>query len=117
MDEIRTTIKKYYDDYKKKHTNLSIPTLLNKKTFKKLINKNIQPKTLTTWTYSNPDIKNIKKYCELEKNKIPYDLDSIKRDINYMPSIIKDNINIISRNMKLIDFNEQIKRLPMEFLN
>ena len=53
----------------------------------------------------------------VEKNKIPYDLDSIKRDINYMPSIIKDNINIISRNMKLIDFNEQIKRLPMEFLN
>ena len=39
MDKIRTTIKTYYDDYKKKHYNMSIPTLLNEDTFKKLINK------------------------------------------------------------------------------
>lgn len=80
MDKIRTTIKTYYDNYKKEKPQMSVPTLLDEGTFKKLINKNIQPKTLTTWTYSNPDIKNIKNYCELNKNIIP--LDKLKEILN-----------------------------------
>ena len=80
MDKIRTTIKTYYDDYKKKHNNMYIPKLLDEETFKKLINKKIQPKTLTTWTDSNTDIKNIKKYCEIERNKIP--LNKLKEILN-----------------------------------
>ena len=74
MDKIRTTIKNYYDNYKKEKPHMSVPKLLDEETFKKLINKKIQPKTLTKWTYSNQDIKNIKNYCEIEKNKIPLNL-------------------------------------------
>ena len=73
MDKIRTKIKTYYDNYKKEKPNMSIPKLLDEETFKKLINKNIRPGTLTTWTDSNTDIKNIKKYCEIERNQIPFD--------------------------------------------
>lgn len=80
MDKIRTTIKNYYDNYKKEKPHMSVPKLLDERTFKKLINKKIQPKTLTKWTYSNKDIKNIKKYCEIEKNEIP--LDKLKEILN-----------------------------------
>ena len=73
MDKIRTTIKTYYDNYKKEKPLMSVPNLLDEETFKNIINKKIRPKTLTTWTYSNPDIKNIKKFCEIERNKIPFD--------------------------------------------
>ena len=64
---------------------MSIPKLLDEETFKKLINKKIQPKTLTTWTYSNPDIKNIKKYCVIDGkgkpiNEIP--LNKLKEILN-----------------------------------
>lgn len=80
MDKIRTTIKNYYDNYKKEKPHMSVPKLLDEETFKKLINKKIQPKTLTKWTYSNQDIKNIKNYCEIEKNKIP--LNKLKEILN-----------------------------------
>ena len=73
MDKIREKIKTYYDNYKKEKPHMSVPKLLAEETFKKLIKKEIRPSTLTSWTYSNPDIKNIKKYCKVEKNKIPLD--------------------------------------------
>lgn len=53
----------------------------------------------------------------LEKNKIPYRIDDLKNELSNLPKIFQDNIDIILRNMKLIDFNEQIKRMPLEFLN
>lgn len=73
MDKIREKIITYYINYKKEKPLMSVPTLLDERTFKKLINKEIRPKTLTTWTYGNTDIKNIKKYCEIPKNEIPLD--------------------------------------------
>lgn len=73
MDKIREKIITYYKNYKKEKPQMSVPTLLDEETFNKLINKKIQPKTLTKWTYSNPDIKKIKNYCEIERNKIPLD--------------------------------------------
>lgn len=48
----------------------------------------------------------------ISENNIPPTLSAIKNDINRMPKIIQDNISLITRNMKLIDFNEQIKRIP-----
>lgn len=53
----------------------------------------------------------------IEDNDIPWKLSEIKNKINSMPSIIKDNIDVLSRNMKVIDFEEQIKRLPLGFFN
>lgn len=53
----------------------------------------------------------------LEKNKIPHRVDDLKNELSNLPKIFQDNIDIILRNMKLIDFNEQIKRMPLEFLN
>lgn len=80
MDKIRTTIKTYLDNYKKEKPLMSVPKLLDEETFKKIINKNIRPKTLTTWTYSNTDVKNIKNFCEVPKNLIP--LDKLKEILN-----------------------------------
>ena len=53
----------------------------------------------------------------IEKNNIPWNIDILKRDIKDMPKVIQDNINIIIRNYKLISFEEQIKRLPKDFLS
>lgn len=53
----------------------------------------------------------------IEKNSIPWNIDGLRRELKNMPSIIQDNINIIIRNFKLISFEEQIKRLPKEFLS
>ena len=80
MDTIRTTIKTYLDNYKKEHKNMSVPKLLDEETLKKLIDKKIRPKTLTAWTYTNPSVKNIKKFCEVPKNLIP--LDKLKEILN-----------------------------------
>ena len=52
----------------------------------------------------------------IEKNNIPCDIVSLKRDIKLMPKIIQDNIDRIIQNYKIIDFDEQIKRLPRSFL-
>lgn len=52
----------------------------------------------------------------IENNNIPYNIDGIKLKLNMMPQLIQDNIDIIIRNLKLISFDEQIKRLPKEFL-
>ena len=52
----------------------------------------------------------------IEKNNMPYNIDLIKNNINIMPEIIQKNINIIIRNYKLISFEEQLKRLPKNFL-
>ena len=53
----------------------------------------------------------------VEKNGIPHDLDGLRRELTNLPKIIQDNINIIIRNFKLISFEEQIKRLPREFMS
>ena len=53
----------------------------------------------------------------LEKNQIPAKLSEIKTNLTKLPKLFQDNIDIISRNMKLIVFNEQIKRLPEGFIN
>lgn len=52
----------------------------------------------------------------IEKNNIPWDIASLKRDLKLMPKIIQDNIDRIIQNYKIIDFDEQIKRLPRSFL-
>lgn len=44
---------------------------------------------------------------------LPTELDNIKNlKVDKLPSIFKDNMDIIIRNMKLIDFQQQIKRTP-----
>lgn len=53
----------------------------------------------------------------IEKNDIPANLNEIKLNLKIMPQIIQDNISRIILNYKLISFDEQIKRLPKEFLN
>ena len=52
----------------------------------------------------------------IEKNNISWNIDDLKKDLNSMPEIIQKNINTIIRNYKLISFEEQIKRLPKDFL-
>lgn len=52
----------------------------------------------------------------IEKNNIPYNIDGIKSNLSKMPEIIKKNIDKIVLNLKLISFDEQIKRLPKDFL-
>ena len=85
MDKIRTTIKTYYDNYKKEKPHMSVPKLLDEETFKNIINKKIRPTTLTTWTLGNPNIKNIKNFCVLNEkgnpiNEIP--LNKLKEILN-----------------------------------
>ena len=108
MDKIRTTIKTYYDNYKKEKPLMSVPTLLDEETFKNIINKKIRPKTLTTWTYSNPDIKNIKKDCEIDKNEIP--LDKLKEILNddRLARIYKDLQNVLFKLYKTKERGEDI---------
>ncbi len=48
----------------------------------------------------------------IEAHSIPSTIDEIKNNLSSMPKIIQDNINIISMNMKLIDFDLQLKRTP-----
>lgn len=52
----------------------------------------------------------------IENNNTPAKLNDLTNSINNQPDIIKNNISTIIRNMKLIDFDEQIKRLPRNFL-
>ncbi len=63
-----------------------------------------------------PGIGYVKAIKLIEKNNIPWDIASLKRDIKLMPKIIQDNIDRVIQNYKLIDFDEQIKRLPRSFL-
>ena len=63
-----------------------------------------------------PGIGYVKAIKLIEKNKIPWDITSLKRDLKTMPKIIQDNIDRIIQNYKIIDFDEQIKRLPRSFL-
>ncbi len=50
------------------------------------------------------------------ENNIPHELIDIKRDINKMPQIIQNNIDLIIKNMKMISFDLQMERLPENFL-
>ena len=52
----------------------------------------------------------------LTENKIPYNPLNFQANFKELPEIIKKNINVILRNYKLISFEEQIKRLPRNFL-
>ena len=52
----------------------------------------------------------------IENNSIPATIHEIKQNINSMPKIIQNNLDIIIRNLKLISFDEQLKRLPRNFL-
>ena len=63
-----------------------------------------------------PGIGYVKAIKLIEKNGIPWDITSLKRDLKTMPKIIQDNIDRIIQNYKIIDFDEQIKRLPRSFL-
>ena len=63
-----------------------------------------------------PGIGYVKAIKLIEKNNIPWDITSLKRDLKLMPKIIQDNIDRIIQNYKIIDFDEQIKRLPRSFL-
>ena len=53
----------------------------------------------------------------IEKNNIPWTLDGLRKNIKTMPQIIQDNIDRVILNLKLIDFSEQIKRLPRSFMS
>lgn len=100
MDKIRTTIKKYYDNYKKEHKDASVPELLDITTYNKLNklnNKTIRFDTLEKWTESNEDIKNIKKYAKDEKNIIP--LNDLKE------ILINDELAKIYNNFQKAVFN------------
>ncbi len=62
-------------------------------------------------------IKNVgpKKAIDLILNyKIPIDPLTLKNEIERMPVIIKDNINLIVDNIKMVSFEEQIKRINLE---
>ena len=85
MDIIRTTIIKYYDNYKKENPHITRPKLLNEETYNKLNKigkKTIKIDTLKNWSESNGDIKNIREYCKDNTNKIP---------LNKLKEILNDN--------------------------
>lgn len=100
MDKIRTTIIKYYDNYKKEHKDASVPELLDISTYNKLNKigkKSIRFDTLEKWTDSNQDVKNIKEYAKDKKNKIP---------LNELKEILKnDELAIIYNNFQKSAFN------------
>ena len=50
----------------------------------------------------------------IEEYRLPHKLD--KNDINNYPEIIQDNFDLIQSNFSIIDFEEQIKRIPKESL-
>ena len=100
MDKIRTTIKTYYDNYKKEHKDASVPELLDITTYKKLNKmgkKLIRFDTLKNWSNSNSDIKNIIEYAKNEKNKIP--LNELKE------ILINDELAKIYNNFQKAVFN------------
>lgn len=47
-------------------------------------------------------------------NSIPASIEELKWKINKMPDIIKNNIDMITKNYRLISFEEQIKRIPKQ---
>ena len=53
----------------------------------------------------------------IEKNNIPWTMNGLRNNIKTMPQIIQDNIDRVILNLKLIDFGEQIKRLPRSFMS
>ena len=58
------------------------------------------------------------KACKLiETHNIPSNLIEIKNNLQNMPSLIQDNIVEIERNMKIIDFELQIGRMPSKIFN
>lgn len=71
-----------------------IPGLKNKQNLK----KGVGPKTA---------IDMITQY------KIPTDLVDIRNNLSNMPQLIQENFSVFERNMKLIDFNLQISRMPI----
>lgn len=52
----------------------------------------------------------------IESNKIGWTIPMIKDNVNLLPEVLKKNISKIVRNMKLISFDEQMKRIPKDFL-
>jgi len=52
----------------------------------------------------------------LTENNIPHSIDEIKNKLDIMPSVLKNNIDAVIKNYKLVSFSEQIKRLPRDFL-
>lgn len=51
-------------------------------------------------------------------HSIPPTIDQLKLEVNKMPEIIKNHIDLITKNYKLISFEEQIKRVPKHvFIN
>lgn len=63
-----------------------------------------------------PGIGYAKAIKMIEKNNIPWTLNGLRNNIKTMPQIIQDNIDRVILNLKLIDFSEQIKRLPRSFM-
>ena len=63
-----------------------------------------------------PGIKGIgpkKAFDIIVSNNVPHRIEEVKSNFSLMPSIIKDNINTIERNFKLIDFGKQLERLSI----
>lgn len=67
------------------------------------------------------DIKSIKKGIGLVtaidliiNHSIPSSVSELRLVINSMPDVIKNNIDIIERNYKLVSFEEQLKRIPRQ---
>lgn len=50
----------------------------------------------------------------IEKNDIPHNLDKLKQKINELPLILQNNFDLLIRNLKVISFEEQMKRLPKD---
>jgi len=50
-------------------------------------------------------------------HSIPPTISAIKNNLNNMPDIIKNNIDILERHYKLISFEEQLKRTPKHIFN
>jgi hypothetical protein len=49
----------------------------------------------------------------IQEYNIPSNIDGLKNAEN-LPRIIDENLNLIINNLKLVDFDEQLKRIPME---
>jgi len=49
----------------------------------------------------------------IQDYNLPTTVDGLK-SVKDLPPIIKDNLNLIISNLKIVDFEEQIKRIPME---
>jgi len=77
---------------------------------------NIPSLTHAPYNPNKEKIGNTKAIDLIINHSIPATITELKNQLDKMPSIIKENINFIEKNFKMISFPEQIKRVPQNIL-